>query len=224
VLPSESSSAHPPNVKRNIRTLTKMCTFAQLYFDPNDIPAMFEDILPFFSTSFSEGAFVVVGLLNLLLPTNAAPEDKPNLLPQEYLPTFFHCWSLVNRSRLFDAHFIDTISRLARDNLTAPHVPFSQYGMFTAEQNSHIFTAILRLLEIPVGQATSPYSSAVDIGAGLAIMLDRDQRKHPSTHHIARFIGTKQAGRSDPGCGNILPSIEFRQLDQAARATGVLPR
>ncbi|KAF1363213.1 hypothetical protein EJ07DRAFT_104496 [Lizonia empirigonia] len=189
VMPSESGGAHPPNVKRNIRTLTKMCTFAQLYFDPNDIPAMFEELLPFFSTSFSEGAFVVVGLLNLLLPTNAPPEDKPNLLPQEYLPTFFHCWSLVNRSRLFDAHFIDTISRLARDNLTAPHIPFSQYGMFTGEQNSHIFTAILRLLEIPVGQATSPYSSAVDMGAGLAVMLDRDQRKHPSTHHIARFIG-----------------------------------
>jgi proteasome activator subunit 4 len=165
-----------------------MCTFAQTYFDPKEIPAMFEEILPFFSTSFSENAFVVVGLLNLILPTHPAPEDMPKLLPQEYLPTFFHLWSLVNRSRLCDMQFIDTLSRLARENLSTAHVPFSQYGLFTGEQCSLIFTAILRLLEIPVGQATSPYSSTVDLGAGLAVMLERDPRKHPTVHYVARLI------------------------------------
>jgi proteasome activator subunit 4 len=165
-----------------------MCTFAQTYFDPKEIPAMFEEILPFFSTSFSENAFVVVGLLNLLLPTHPAPEDMAKLLPQEYLPTFFHLWSLVNRSRLCDMQFIDTLSRLARENLSTAHVPFSQYGLFTGEQCSLIFTAILRLLEIPVGQATSPYSSTVDLGAGLAVMLERDPRKHPTVHYVARLI------------------------------------
>ncbi|EMD68003.1 hypothetical protein COCSADRAFT_107963 [Bipolaris sorokiniana ND90Pr] len=208
VLPSESGGSHPPNVKRNIRTLTKMCTFAQSYFDPKDIPAMLEELLPFFSTSFSENAFVVVGLLNLLLPTHPAPEDMKHLLPQEYLPTFFHLWSLVNRSRLFDAHYIDTLSRLARDNLTAPHVPFSQYGIFTGEQSSQIFTAILRLLEIPVGQATSPYSSSVDLGAGLAVMLDRDPRKHPSTHHIARIIAMSLSPASAEHPDSTLTKLE----------------
>lgn len=188
VLPSESGGSHSPNVKRNPRTLTKLCTFAQYYFDPQEIPAIFQEFLPYFSTSFSEGAYVVGGLLNLLLPTNPAPRDRPDLAPQEYLPTFFHLWSLVNRSRLWDVHFIDIASRLARDNLPAEHVPFSQHGIFTPEQSSLIFTAILRLLEIPVGQATSPYSDSVDLGAGLAVMLDRDQRKHPVPHHIARWI------------------------------------
>ncbi|OCK79895.1 hypothetical protein K432DRAFT_405169 [Lepidopterella palustris CBS 459.81] len=188
ILPSESGNSHPTNVKRNVRTLTKLCTFAQLYFDPQEIHAMFHEFLPFFSTSFSEGAYVVVGLLNLLLPTHPAPEDQIELQPQYYLPTFFHLWSLVNRSRLFDVHFVDILSRLARDSLSAKHVPFSQHGIFTGEQSSLIFTAVLRLLEIPVGQATSPYSSTVDLGAGLAIMLDRDQRKHPIAHHIARWI------------------------------------
>lgn len=188
VLPSESGGSQPPNVKRNIRTLTKMCTFAQLYFNPQDIPALLEELLPFFSTSYSEGAFVVIGLLNLLLPTSPAPADRLDLQPQEYLPLFFHLWSLVNRSKLADAHFMDMISRIARDSLTAPHIPFTQYGPFTGEQFSLIFTCILRLLEIPVGQATSPYSTTVDLGAGLAVMLDRDQRKHPSAHHIARTI------------------------------------
>ncbi len=122
---------------------------------------------------------MVVGLLNLLLPTHPATEEHTELQPQHYLPTFFHLWSLVNRSRLFDVHFVDIFSRLARDSLSAKHVPFSQHGIFTSEQSSLIFTAVLRLLEIPVGQATSPYSTTVDLGAGLAIMLDRDQRKHP---------------------------------------------
>jgi proteasome activator subunit 4 len=165
-----------------------MCTFAQLYFDPKQIPAILEEILPFFSTSYSENAFVVIGLLNLLLPTSPAPEERIDLQPQEYLPLLFHLCSLVNRSKLVDAHFMDIMSRLARDSLTAPHITYSEYGMFTAEQCSFMFTAILRLLEIPVGQATSPYSTTVDLGAGLAIMLDRDQRRHPSTHHISRII------------------------------------
>lgn len=185
-----------------------MCTFAQSYFDPKEIPAMFEEILPFFSTSFSEGAFVVVGLLNLMLPTLPAPEDMPELLPQEYLPTFFHLWSLVNRSRMFDSHFIDTLSRLARDSLTTAHVPFSQYGVFTGEQCSLIFTAILRLLDIPVGQATSPYTNNVDLGAGLAVMLDRDPRRHPISHHIARIIGMSLSPACADDSDSVLSKLE----------------
>lgn len=180
-----------------------MCTFAQAYFDPKEIPAVLEEILPFFSTSFSEGAFVVAGLLNLMMPTLPPPEDMPQLLPQEYLPTFFHLWSLVNRSRMFDSHYIDTLGRLARDNLVAPHVPFTQYGIFTGEQCSQIFTAILRLLEIPVGQATSPYSSTVDLGAGLAIMLERDPRKHPTSHQVARLIAMSLS----PACADEPDSV-----------------
>ncbi|KAF2089335.1 hypothetical protein K490DRAFT_37416 [Saccharata proteae CBS 121410] len=188
VLPSETGSTTLTNVRRNFRTITKLCTFAQLYFDPREIPQMLEEFLPFFSTSFSEGAYVVVGLLNLILPTTPAPADRPELQPQHYLPTFFHLWSLVNRSKLFDIHFIDICSRLARDSVTSKSIPFSEHGMFTREQSQLIFTATLRLLEIPVGQSTSPYSINVDVGAGLAIMLDRDQRKHPIAHHIARWI------------------------------------
>ena len=79
VLPSESTGSSPPSIKRNIRTLTKLCTFAQYYFDPQDIPAMLEQVLPFFSSSYSEGAFVVIGLINLLMPTSIPPEDREDL-------------------------------------------------------------------------------------------------------------------------------------------------
>lgn len=187
VLPSESGLIQTTTVKRNIKTLSKVCSFAQLYFDPEDTHAILEELLPYFSTSFAEGAFVVVGLMNLLLPTSPAPSTSA-LQPQHYLPTYFHLWSLVNRSKTFDTAFLDLLSRMARDSLTAKHVPFSEFGIFTPEQTTLVYTAILRLFEIPVGQSTSPYSPLVDIASGLGILLERDPRKHPVAHHIARWI------------------------------------
>ena len=188
VLPSESSTQNTFSSKRNVRTLTKLCTFAQLFFDPKEIPAMMEEFLPYYSMSFSEHAFVVLGLFNLMLPTAAPPADHPELQPQAYLPTFFHLWSTVNRSMMIDMRFLDIFSRQARDCLGSEDVPFGPCGLFTEEQSSLIFTAVLRLLEIPVGQATTPYSATVDIGAGNAVFLDRDPRKHPVSHSIARWI------------------------------------
>ena len=175
-------------MKRNLRTVTKLCTFAQTYFDPKDIPLVLKELLPYFSTSFAESAFVVTGLLNLLFPTAAAPAGEEKLSPQHYLPTFFHLWTLVNRSKVFDTAFLDLFSRLARESVTAEHVSFSEFGVFTKEQSSLIFTSILRLLEIPVGQATSPYSATVDLTAGLAMLVERDPKKHPVAHHVARWI------------------------------------
>ncbi|KAL4891888.1 hypothetical protein BDV59DRAFT_181201 [Aspergillus ambiguus] len=188
VLPTESGLVHSTNLKRNVKTLTKLCAFIQLYVDPCELPAMLEEFLPHYTTSFSEGAFVVVGLMNLMLPTSPPPDSREDLLPHHYLPTYFHLWSLVNRSKTFDVTFLDFLSRLARDALPAGHIPFSEHGIFSKEQSALIFTAILRLLEIPVGQSTSPYSALVDISSGLGIMLDRDSRKHPVAHHIARWI------------------------------------
>ena len=189
VLPTETGSPlTSTSVKRSIRTLIKICSFAQLYFDPMEIPIMLEELLPFFSISFAETAYVVVGLLNVLFPTSPPPDGYPELQPQHYLPTFFHLWSLANRSKLFDVHYLDMFSRMARDSVSCPHIPFSAYGIFTQEQSSSIFTAILRVLEIPVGQSHSPYSLTNDLYAGLAILLDRDPRKHPIAHQIARWI------------------------------------
>lgn len=188
VLPTESGLVHSTNLKRNVKTLTKLCAFTQLYTNPCEVPAMLDEFLPHYTTSFSEGAFVVAGLINLLLPTAPAPASREDLLPQHFLPTYFHLWSLVGRSKTFDMTFLDFYSRLARDSLSASHIPVSEYGLFTKEQSGLIYTAILRLLEIPVGQSTSPYSALVDISSGLGIVLDRDTRRHPVAHHIARWV------------------------------------
>lgn len=46
MLPQESGFVHTTSIKKNVRTLTKMCSFAQLYFDPEETTAMFEEFLP----------------------------------------------------------------------------------------------------------------------------------------------------------------------------------
>ena len=189
VLPNESGALQTTGLKRNIKTLAKMASFAQLYFRPEEIPEMLEEILPYFTMSFTEGAFVVIGSLNLLIPTSfPVGEGEDNLRPSGVLPLYFHLWSLVNRSRLADVAFLDLFSRLARDSIHNPTIPFSEYGVFSPEQSTLIYTSILRLLEIPVGQSTSPYSTIVDLSAGMGILLDRDSRKHPVSHHIARWV------------------------------------
>lgn len=207
VLPAEIGS-HQGGRRRGSRHLTKFCSFAQLYFDPRDRKAMFEEIIPYFSTSEVSGAFIVVGVLNVLMPTTAAAEGETQLQPTEFLPTFFHLWSLVNRSKFFDVVFIDLFSRLARDSLSCKHVSFSEHGVFTKDQSDLIFTAILRLTEIPVGQASSPYSGGVDLGSGLAIYLERDKKKHPLAYNIARWIVMSLS----PACldtpGSILAHLE----------------
>jgi len=87
-----------------------------------------------------------------------------------------------------DIYFFDVFSRLARDSLSCEHVPFSEYGIFTKDQSDLIFTALLRLTEIPVGQASSPYSSLIDLGSGLGVYLEKDKRKNPTGYSIARWI------------------------------------
>jgi proteasome activator subunit 4 len=169
---------------------------------------MLEEILPYFSTSELTGAFIVVGCLNLIMPTQPAPDEPGQLQPQDYLPTFFHLWSLVSRSKAFDIFFFDIFSRLARDSLTSPYIEFSEYGIFTKDQSDLIFTAMLRLTEIPVGQASSPYSSMIDLAAGLGMYLEKDKRKQPLGYSIARWIAMSLS----PACldkpGSILANLE----------------
>lgn len=88
------------------------------------------------------------------------------------------------------------------------HAQLTEYGLFTREQSSLIFTAILRLLDIPVSQVTSPYSSTVDLYAGLSIALERDSRKHPVIHHIARWIVMSLTPKCNDAEESILTKLE----------------
>lgn len=167
--------------------MLKLCSFAQVYFDPEEGPLIFEQVLPFFSTSNPETAFAVIAILNLLTPSHPAVADSI-WRPQHYLPTIHHLWSLMNRSKVVDLTILDLFSRIARDGLGAEHVEMGPYGLFTNDQASMVFTAVLRLCEIPVSQVSSPYSPTVDAYAGLASLLEKDQRKYPVSHSISRWI------------------------------------
>ncbi|KAI1100070.1 hypothetical protein F4804DRAFT_57774 [Jackrogersella minutella] len=186
VLPGEAA-AHHSSRRRGVKHLRKLCLYSQLYFDPKERRAILEEVLPYFSTSDLQNAYIVIGILNILMPTTPAPPTEPQSQPSDFIPTFFHIWSLMTRSKVVDNAFIDIFSRIARDFITCRHVPFNEHGVFTREQSDLIFTAILRLTEIPVGQANSPYAH-LDYSAGMGIFLEKDKKKHPIPYIIARWV------------------------------------
>ena len=148
---------------------------------------MLEEFLPFFSVNELPNAFIVVGVLNGLLPSHPAPAQELQSQPSEFFPTLFHLWSIINRSKAFDVFFIDLFSRMARDHMSCSHVPFTQHGIFTKEQSDLMFTAILRLTQIPVGQANSPYTP-LDYLSGAGIYVEKDKKKYPVAYMISRWI------------------------------------
>ncbi|KAH6618212.1 hypothetical protein B0J18DRAFT_274025 [Chaetomium sp. MPI-SDFR-AT-0129] len=186
VLPSEAASHQGPR-RRSAKHLLKLCLQASAYFDPKERRAILDELLPYFSTSAMSNAYIVAGALNAMLPTSPAPPTEPQSQPSDLFPTFFHLWSLMTRSKGFDVCFIDLFSRITRDYLGCTHVPFTEHGIFTREQSDLIFTAILRLTDIPVGQANSPYTS-LDYASGLGAYLEKDRKKYPVPYMIARWI------------------------------------
>jgi proteasome activator subunit 4 len=207
VLPGEMAS-HQNMRRRPSRNLSRFCMLAQLYVDPKERRAMFEEILPYFTTSEVSGAFIVAGVLNVLMPTTAAPDEEGQLQSPDYLPTLFHLWALVSRSHTFDITFIELFSRLARDMLSCTWVEFTEHGIFSKDQSDLIFTAILRLTEIPVGQASSPYSDSVDLGSGLSMYLEKDRKKNPVAYTIARWIVMSLSPVCLEKPGSILANLE----------------
>ena len=104
--------------------------------------------------------------------------------------------------------FFDMLSRLARDSLSSHHIQFSEYGIFTKEQSDLMFTALLRLTEIPVGESNSPYNSTIDLGAGLGMFLERDKRKNPVGYAIARWLAMSMSPSCIDKPGSILSNLE----------------
>ncbi|KAI1178325.1 hypothetical protein F4777DRAFT_576128 [Nemania sp. FL0916] len=206
VLPAEAP-AHHSSLRRGLKHLWKLCLHSQSYFDPKGRYAMLQEILPYFSTSDLSDGFIVLGVLNVLMPTSPAPPTEPLSQPTDFLPTLFHLWSLLSRSKVADNTLLDIFSRLARDYLSYSDVPFGEHGIFTREQSDVIFTAILRLTDIPVGQANSPYSS-IDYSAGMAMFLEKDKKKHPVTYIIARWIVSSLSPHCLDTESSILNSLE----------------
>ncbi|KAH7013277.1 hypothetical protein EDB80DRAFT_709633 [Ilyonectria destructans] len=206
VLPSEVP-AHQSNRRRSTKQLLKLCTHAHIYFDPADRRAMLEEFLPFFSVNELPNAFIVVGILNSLLPSHPAPVHEHQSQPSDFFPTLFHLWSIINRSKAFDVFFIDLFSRMARDHMHCSYVPFAAHGIFTKDQSDLIFTAILRLTQIPVGQANSPYTP-LDYLSGAGVYVEKDKKKYPVAYMVARLIVSSLSPATLSEEDSIMSSLE----------------
>ena len=183
VFTSETTS-HQGSKLQAQQHLQKLCLHANSYFDPRERRAMLDEILPFFSTSDMSTAYVVVSVINIFIPTDPAPPTEPMSQPLDFLPTFFHLWSLTTGFKFFDVHYMDIFSRMAKNYLNCTHISFSEHGIFTRDQSDLIFTAILRLTKIPGGQANSPYS----VWRYSSAFLDKDKNEHPVSRMIAKWI------------------------------------
>jgi proteasome activator subunit 4 len=166
-----------PANPRSPRYLVTLGQALASWFDPRERGAILEELLPLFNTSSLPYTYNVVSALTAMLPTGPALPVEPHSQPSDFLPTFFHLWSLMTRSNAFDACFIDIFSRVARDHLHCTHVPFTEHGVFTREQSHLIFTAILRLTGTPVWEANLPR---------LSPPVEEDQKTYP--HRVARWI------------------------------------
>lgn len=186
-IPLSEVAAHQSNRRRPVKQLLELCNHACSYFDPSQRRDMLKEFLPFFSLNDLPNAYIVTGLLNTLLPSQPAPPDEALCQPADFLPTIFHLWFILNLSEVYDGLVMDLLSRVAREHLSCTHVPFGPHGIFAKEQSDLVFTAILRLIGIPVGQANSPYSS-LDYLSGAGIYLEKDKKKHPIGYMMSRWI------------------------------------
>lgn len=146
-----------------------------------------DEFLPYFSTNDLPNAYIVFGVLNIILPSHPAPADNVDSQPKAFFPTLFHLWSIMNRSKVFDTFAVDLFSRFARDHLSCAHVPFNEYGIFSKEQSDLLFTALLRMTGIPVSQSNSPYTS-IDYMSGVSVFLEKDKKRHPAAYMISRLV------------------------------------
>ncbi|KAK9471314.1 uncharacterized protein V1510DRAFT_215141 [Dipodascopsis tothii] len=178
LLPSPMSALPTPSDK-DYNSLLKIGMVARRFFPPSATVEVLEDLLPLYTTMNMDSVHGVTALLDVLLPIDPVAGADP--LPQTWLPTLFHLWSLYTRSAQYDNVFVNIVSRLAAGALAEPGVPFGPAGVFTAEQTAYVSTAALRLLEVPVGSAGSPYNDALDT-------VQSDGKKSKCARSLARWI------------------------------------
>ncbi|KAK9488678.1 hypothetical protein V1527DRAFT_401104 [Lipomyces starkeyi] len=171
--------------EKDFESLTKMGFIARRFFTPESTLEILEEVLPLYNTSRHNTAHQVVALLDALLPTDVAPEGYNHLYPQKWLPSLFHIWNLYTRSQQYDLIMMDIMSRLAQGSLHVAHIPFSSTGIFSKEQTALMFTCALRLIEVPVGRAGSPYLGTFDAHLGVS---KSDHKRSRSARPIARWI------------------------------------
>ncbi|KAK7207032.1 putative proteasome activator subunit 4 [Myxozyma melibiosi] len=168
--------------EKDMAMLSKVAIFARRFFAPDATLEILDELLPLFNTSDPSAALQVATIFDALIPTEFTPEDRPDLYPQQWLPVLFHLWTLNPRSQSYDLIIIDILSRVASGHLIEAHIPFSAIGIYTKEQTAVMLTCALRLFEIPIGRAGSPYVNTEGYPQGY------EAKKSRAARPLARWI------------------------------------
>jgi proteasome activator subunit 4 len=80
--------------------------------------------------------------------------------PDEYLPTLFSLWSMFTGSATVDSMFTALMSRVAEANIA------KKDGLFTSSQVKTVFTAGLRMMNLPVGSRSDGGGSGAGASGG----------------------------------------------------------
>lgn len=178
------------HARKHITAVIRLAEYAQRFYPPTATEEILQELLPSFTTHHAEDALTVQGFLSLFVPvsqpkhsiTKAKLYDN-GIHPKEYLPTIFSMWSMVTSSFLFDAQCIELLSRIAEANVSEP------FPVFSNDQIKTVFTACLRIMNLPVGSRVdggsssgnrtggssghNQYAGRVDLKAGSALILRR---------------------------------------------------
>ncbi|OLL23544.1 Proteasome activator complex subunit 4 [Neolecta irregularis DAH-3] len=135
----------------DMSTMKNISFRANQFYDANHILDILQTILPQYHLGPGAAGISTVAALNLILPFKIPVTASKEAQPAFWLPTIFYLWQTVPDSPSYDSLFLGFNSRLAAECIKISHIPFGEYGLFSAEQFSYIFTAALRDLSIPVG-------------------------------------------------------------------------
>ncbi|BFZ54532.1 Proteasome activator BLM10 [Savitreella phatthalungensis] len=152
----------------------KTLIHAQGYFPLSATEEMLTEFLPLFQTSDLDDAFLCLYLVCGFLPTKSyAHVDR-------VMPTIFHLWNLLGSSHVADAVIIEFLSRWSRDAFLS-----GQRGnLLTDTQLDYLFTHLLRLMKIPVGNSTGGSHKSTDAYAKSIFF----NRKYTTAKDVARLL------------------------------------
>lgn len=141
----------------------------------------------------------MIHALSPAIHNNSLPVELP---PTAILPTIFHIWKLSNCSLRQDICTLQLLAGIVSDTLEL-NFDLDEFGIFTRDQMSYIFTTILKVLEISVSQGGSPYTFYEE-----DLSSRQPQEKMKAVFEVSKIIIFSIAGDESLKPGGVMDSLE----------------
>ncbi|KAI8644413.1 hypothetical protein BD408DRAFT_340596 [Parasitella parasitica] len=164
-------------------TVLRLVGHAQRFFSPSAPAEMLQEFLPKFTTHSIPDAIRAQGYLVLFLPVDY--HTQHTIHAEDYLPTIFSLWSIYTNSNVYDSQFTYLVSCIAENHLDYGS---NQVGLFTKQQVQLIFTAGLRIFNLPVGSRSDGGSSAGGAAGGTTTGYGNLGLKHDQKASTSLFL------------------------------------